>query len=494
MATLNNRQTSPWTGSLGLPDPWALMQSGLVPQANNATNTGTRPLSLSNSLLGVMPQMTPPPPFQFGVGVGPGTANGGGGTANAGYGQGVRGANTLALLDALGANYNIANPPVLAGGNLNTNPQAGGINLANMILGNTTTQVAPYMQRQANPQLQVNPLTGDMDANNTGAGATQQLANAPFQKAMPTSQTPTTDPVQDPVPEEGEQGLFEMLGEWGGIGNLTGASLLGFAGNALGTWLGGTVMDALGLGDKEPDPMDSARDMLSLSKSAMLNTNAAGAMGQSAQRQAEIALAQANEAGADAVFARAGQRGLADKMLSSTQAQNAAASQMAQRQAGGMQRDMMSAARMAGGSPAAMMAIAREGGAQAGQNALALQAQAGQTMGNAIGASSNILGSADQSFDAAVNSRYQRNVQPRLNDWHDMSGLAISGLNSGTSRAQDTYRQNSATKEGLSIDPLGYLNSAMGQDLGFINTRQALSHGKRHQAFDWLLPTGSQKT
>lgn len=270
---------------------------------------------------------------------------------------------------------------------------------------------------------------------------------------------------------------MERLGGWGGIGELAGASLLGFGGNMLGTYLGGSISSALGLTDEEPiDPTDDARKLLALKNEALVNTNAMGQRGRQASIGAKIAQ-DSFRPDTGAVFDKAQAGGIADLMLSSAQQQNRSARQVQAQQAGNMQQQMMDAASQSGGSPAAMMAIARQGGEAASQGAAGLLGQMGANTQQALSSAAGTRGNASQIFNNALSQQYQRDVVPYMNDYKDMSGLAITGYQGGVMKRTERNRSNSETKEGMSIDPLGYLNSAIGQSLGMQSTERNLGGG-----------------
>jgi hypothetical protein len=273
-----------------------------------------------------------------------------------------------------------------------------------------------------------------------------------------------------------EKGLIETLGGWEGIGNLAGSSLLGFAGNALGTTLGGGISSLLSGGADVNDPMDDAKNMLDLKNQALVNTNAMGQRGREASLGVKLAL-DSFVPSATSVYDKGQSRSTADAITSNAYNQNDIAMRTAAQQQGNQQQQMMDVARMAGNSPAAMMAIARQGGAMASQGAGQLLGAMGQNTQSALSQASGMRQTASQIFEGAKQGEYNRNVVPYMNDYKDMSGLAIAGLNAGTQTSINAQQQSSKTTDGLSIDPLGYLNQAVGQTLGAQNTRNILSPG-----------------
>lgn len=277
---------------------------------------------------------------------------------------------------------------------------------------------------------------------------------------------------------------MERLGGWGGIGELAGASLLGFGGNMLGTALGGSISSALGLTkDDTIDPTVDARNLLALKNESLVNTNAMGQRGRQASIGAKIAQ-DSFRPDTGAVFDKAQAAGLADNMLSSARQQNLSARQVQAQQAGNMQQQMMDAASQSGGSPAAMMAIARQGGEAASQGAASLLGQMGANTQQALSSAAGTRSNASQVFNNALSQQYQRDVVPYMNDYKDMSGLAMTGYQGGVTGRTQQNQSNATTKEGLSIDPLGLLNSAMGQSLGYRSTMQNLGGGMTNKLQD----------
>jgi len=284
--------------------------------------------------------------------------------------------------------------------------------------------------------------------------------------------------------------LDEVLGDGVGKGLLT--SGLGFLGNTLGTNMIGGLTSKFGdaamsildpMQNKALEMQEKSMDnVLERQRSAMINSNAMGQIGQSAALGIKQAT-DAQRASAQGTYALGQAENSANSLLANARAQAQQNMQLAQKNLGNQRSQSMNMMAMAGGPASAATRSAQAAG-QAGNDAmLGMAAQNNQSMQSAFGNAAQIRSAGNQAFIQDKQNQYNSYVAPYLNKWdNNLASVAQAG-NAGLStglglqgQAGDTVGQAS----GYIMDPLEGMTKSIGTEAERDTYRRTYGEGPRY--------------
>jgi len=319
-----------------------------------------------------------------------------------------------------------------------------------------------------------------------------------------TSQTPAAAAATGtkPVANTGfmgmlGEGLNSVLGDGIGTGLLT--SGLGFLGNTLGTSMLGSaassITDAIGgfldpFNDAALDMQERSMDnVLERQRSAMLNNNAMGQIGQSAALGVKQAT-DAQRASAQGTYALGQAENSANSLLANARAQAQQNMQLAQKNLGSQRSQAMNMMNMAGGPASAATRSAQAAGQASADTMLGMAAQNNQSMQSAFSNAAQIRGAGNQAFIQDKQNQYNTYVAPYLNKWENNLGAVAQTGNAGLgTSASNTGASASAatTAAGYMQDPLEGMTMSIGSQAEQDTYRRVYGEGERTNPYKELL-------
>jgi hypothetical protein len=223
-------------------------------------------------------------------------------------------------------------------------------------------------------------------------------------------------------------------------------------------------------------------NVLERQRSAMLNNNAMGQIGQSAALGAKQAT-DAQRASAQGTYALGQAENSATSLLANARGQAQQNMQLAQKNLGNQRGQAMNMMNMAGGPASAATRSAQAAG-QAGADAmLNMSAQNNQSMQSAFSNAAQIRGAGNQAFIQDKQNQYNTYVAPYLNKWENNLGAVAQAGNAGLSTGLGLQGQAGETvgqASGYIMDPLEGMTKSIGTEAERDTYRRVYGEGPRY--------------